>query len=445
MSGPQLKDLASASVFEKLCYDILAAEGCRNVRGLGTGPDQGSDIMIDVPNESPLGSNLVPFIVQCKWTSSTLGQDVISDTISYLSLHRAKGLLVICASAFSGTAVTKANAISQDPASPYIVRLWDGSELYRKLAKYPWLISKYWYREDDGYSGKPDVDIFPQYSKRAMLDVLAIKPIYCSVDSSWYESVPTYNPQVRSIVAHFMQVYSTKPPVLLLIRGAIGSGKTCLAHLLLRAAGDDAEACLTDYDFKKFYYSYILAGDERFPQLLAALADLDFLIIDDFGYQLSNDVDMLSPAQILIRLVRGRVQEHRPTIIIMAREHDVPSVIGDFLNQMCIEYPVIDLGPRSWRNPESWKHPNETPAAQVPTGFLSFGWVCEKLDNIENWARSGAARLAMSDEEVDAWNRELVSRGHRQITRDDLIREMLESVIEESRRCRGHIKGHLRR
>ena len=46
--------LADSMHFQKLCLELLIAEGCKNVYGLGSGADQGSDIFAEIPFESPL-------------------------------------------------------------------------------------------------------------------------------------------------------------------------------------------------------------------------------------------------------------------------------------------------------------------------------------------------------------------------------------------------------
>jgi hypothetical protein len=191
--------------------------------GLGSGPDQGSDILIDVPHRTPLRTEMIPYVVQCKWTTSPLGHTVISDIISYLSVHRAKGLLIITSSHFSGTAVTKANALTQDVTNPYSVVLWDGSELCRRLQEFPLLISKYWHRESEGqYTGKLEIDIFPKYNRQTILDELAPRPRYRDSSADWYNSMKGYDESLRSRILSYIERYSASPTVLTIIQGGTG-------------------------------------------------------------------------------------------------------------------------------------------------------------------------------------------------------------------------------
>src|SRR5262245_35049857 len=92
--------------FQQLCAEPLRAEGCKNVRGLGTGADQGNDFMFDLPIESILVSELKPFIAQSKLYNikNSVGENEVSDAISYIDTHNATGILIITSSQFTGTA-----------------------------------------------------------------------------------------------------------------------------------------------------------------------------------------------------------------------------------------------------------------------------------------------------------------------------------------------------
>src|SRR5687768_8292847 len=77
VTKPDFGELGSPLTFQRFCGDLLLEEGCCNMRGPGTGADQGADLLVDVPAETPLGRELVPYVIQCKWYASnrTVGAD----------------------------------------------------------------------------------------------------------------------------------------------------------------------------------------------------------------------------------------------------------------------------------------------------------------------------------------------------------------------------------
>ncbi len=147
MNKLNFKELKNYMAFQELCADILIMEGCKNVRGLGKGTDQGADLIFDLPISSALGVSTKTYIAQCKWydDKNTVGQNEIGDVIGYLDLHNASGLLFITSSSFSGTAKTKMENVDKSSKHPFDVKYWNGFELTKKLVKYPQLISSYWY------------------------------------------------------------------------------------------------------------------------------------------------------------------------------------------------------------------------------------------------------------------------------------------------------------
>ncbi len=145
------ENLKDSMRFQQLCAELLQAEGCKNVRGLGTGTDQGNDFMFDLPFESPLGSELKPFIAQCKWYGSknSVKQNEVSDSASYIDTHNASGMLIITSSQFTGTSITKIEAINRSPSNSYRIAYWNGTDLTKRLRKYPEIINKYFYSTEN--------------------------------------------------------------------------------------------------------------------------------------------------------------------------------------------------------------------------------------------------------------------------------------------------------
>lgn len=426
MSDYSLKDLADDDVFERLCKDLLLAEGCKNARGIGSGADQGKDIMVDVEYQAPVGTVLLPFIVQCKWTTDVVGQDQISNTVDYLSTHRARGLLMITSSHFSGTAVTKADSISRDTSNPYHVHLWDGSEVHRRLNGHPSLIAKYWYRTAEGkYLGRPSADVFPRYDESVMRNELIAPSSYDSASAEWY-SRSDYCSSVRERILACARAFQTSPPVITVIRGAIGSGKSYLANFLLAHAPAQDKGFLGHYTFEQCYYSYLTYGDSRLPRLLAVLSDVGFLVIDDFGYGTHGH----GPVNFLIDLVRLRIKEERVTILVEATPTgEFSEEAQPFLSLMSQQYPTIDLADRDWRGaPSEHAEISARGSEESYSGFLGRGWIGSKLQGVETLIEHACALLAMSDEEIRAESRERTERGFEPVTQADLVRETLLST-----------------
>jgi hypothetical protein len=204
-------------------------------------------------------------------------------------------------------------------------------------------------------------------------------------------------------------------------------------------------ACLHYYGFNQYYYAYLLYGEDRFPSLLAVLADLDYLILDDYGYKLSETSNPTSPAQMLIQLVQGRIREGRPTIINVPWNGDkeIPQSIANFLRWLRQQYPTFDLGPQSWRG----KSRDETVEATQDdekhrySGFLSQGWLSEKLQEVEHFIERSAAQLAMSEEEVAIESRGHVAYGFPPVTKEILARESLRIAADSVRDYRNFIES----
>ncbi len=396
--------------------------------------------MLDLPRESPLGLELTPFVVQCKWVTSALGQAAISGTVSYLSLHRAQGLLIISTGGFSGTAVTKANAISQDTTNPYTVILWDSTTLHAKLDRHPWIATHYWHRNSQEYSGGVDVDKFPAFSRASILQRLQRDPVYADTSTDWYRKTPSYPPTQLQAVADLIDRYRTAPPVVLVITGAIGSGKTSLAHILLTEVGACPDACMSYHMYNELYYYYARDRGRALPLLLGALLDLDFLIIDDFGYRLPNGTSNSPPAKLLIDLVRKRANEGRPTIVISAGAQMVPDSIQEFTRWATRYYHSIHLGDHSWRKGAKPPEVDEEDKRRY-TGFMSRGWLSEKMTAIEESAERAIDLLTKPDEQIEAHSDFLGEMGHGAPDRTQLVKDEIEIAIALSREYRHFIES----
>ena len=174
MNRLPFENLKDPMQFQQLCAELLQAEGCKNVRGLGRGADQGNDFMFDLPVESPLSSELKPFIAQCKWygIKNSVNENEVSDSASYIDTHNALGMLIITSSQFTGTSITKIEAINRSPRNSYQIYYWNGTDLTKRLRKYPKIINKFFYLTADEKVSEQ----LPEYDEEKFLSEFGLHP-----------------------------------------------------------------------------------------------------------------------------------------------------------------------------------------------------------------------------------------------------------------------------
>lgn len=380
MKDLNLKKLESSSEFEKMCADLLYAEGCTNVRGLGVGPDAGRDILIDIDFTSPVNQYRQTYLVQCKWfgkqkSISTAEVDAVYGSIP---IHNAQGLIFITASSFSGSCVTKMEAINNDRAS-YKVFLWDGNEVIRRLHRYPELIAKYWHAAKSSSVGDESFDSMIDWKKE-----FAMPPGSEDITIDSFLSDHQNGKNLQHLKKH-MDIYCNNPKLVLLIEGVAGSGKTyyayCLLNEILRSRR--SVAVVKDYDFRSLYYGYILEGDSKFPSALSFIWDVDYLLLDGFGELLQDKSDtQVKAAEMLIDIVQRRITNSKPTIIVCDEIRTGPT-IKQYVKFLKLEYHSVSCG--SVMANEWWSKEEEEPERknQSDHGFLGQNWLIEKMNTIE--------------------------------------------------------------
>lgn len=144
--NPSLRCLIEAEIdfgqltweqFEKLCVDLLEAEGFMNVMASGgAGGDQGRDISAEELITSRTGKQwILQWMVQCKHYAASgrsVGHREVADIIDFLSTHDADGLLVITDTNLTASLVKKLEKFDRDKKHPYKAVFWNGHRL-RKL------------------------------------------------------------------------------------------------------------------------------------------------------------------------------------------------------------------------------------------------------------------------------------------------------------------------
>lgn len=423
--------LKSSMEFQHLCKDLLLAEGVKNIRGGGTGADQGNDFMFDLPVNSPLEMELHPYIVECKWymTGNNVGKDEINSAISSLDLHQADGLLLITSSQFSGTAITTIESINRSDRNTYKVKYWDGEELSKRLRKHPDIICNYWYRNEDEVQ---DENSLPKYDFDAWL---------YRYDISEYEKrelrVETF-PKIHGnelFVANLLQYaneYSSRPTLVTIIDGEIGAGKTGFALGLLNKKHDDNRtvARIQWNEYNDLYRSYIFNESNDFLLFTRFCRDVDFLLFDDFGMFLTDKSESLvEAAKALQNIVQERIDLGKHTIVTVPKDH-VGKKIIDYLEYLRNTHSAIIVGDQSLRPYMGESNSDVVDVQDIGISSESYilgkDWLIEKYDLIEEEIKRAVVALLRPDEKDQALRKHLQEGYGDTQTRQDEIHGNLQ-------------------
>ena len=424
--------LKDSMTFQRLCADVVLAEGGKNIRGFGTGPDQGNDFMFDLPVSSPLNNELQPYIAQCKWykAGSNVGKDEIGDIVGYLDTHQADGLLIITSSQFTGTAITKIEAINRRRDNK--VYYWDDIELSKRLRKYPGIINQYWYQNN--YETEGGARELPNYDEREWLEKFGLS----SYEKATYhlETFPiiSNNSDAVKAMIKYAAEFTEAHPKITIIDGAIGAGKTGYAIALLNQMEEAGYrvASVAHYQFAEFYFEYALSNKSDFLLFLRFCQDVDFLLFDDFGMSLTDKSETLTKAaKALIDIVNDRSKRGKPTVLILSRAKTGRTIENylEFLKGNC---PFINVGEEDLRlrgvdtneNLQSSILP-DTSSDSVRSVILGKDWLIEKYDLIENEIDWAIKTLLRPEEQDYALREYLQERSGDPLSREEEIRETL--------------------
>ena len=438
--------LRDSMQFQKLCIDILEAEGCNNARGLGTGSDQGSDIMIEIPVNSPLGTDFQSFIVQCKWytPNNNVGQDEVLVDFEYLDLHNAIGLLFITSSHFSGTAVTKMNSLDRSSRNPYQVKFWDGHELTKRLRKYPELIARYWHSKEEkqkSFDEPPTLHEIQQF----LSEYRFIDPgKFANFTMESFPKIPG-NEQYVDDLRRYFEEFTSHSPVLTILEGAIGAGKTGFAWVLMnqkRVEGYEV-AEIRPQTFQSIFFEYKLLGDNRFPAVFSFFKDVDILLLDNLDRDrllLDKSDTQQQFANVLVDLVKYRIEVGKLSIIsVVTAEETTSKPLQNYLHYLKKHYPVVYVGNESMRPYLTWDgvseksegldktvSEKESEPRKPMSKYLGKSWLIEKYEDIEKSLERGIDIL-VTPEDIDEANRQR----WREVSGEYQTRE--ESILDELR------------
>jgi hypothetical protein len=401
MSVIDYKNLGSAEEFQRLCADLLEAEGAINPRGHGRGPDQGSDFLIDIPESSLLGVRLRTYLVQCKWwaPNKSVGQAVISEGITSIGVHKAQGVMFIASCGYSGTAVTKVNAHNDAASDPRAAVLWTASELTRKLWKHPKILARYF---------APDVQ--PHESGASSWQsspspcALGIPPAYQDIDLADLNFGKDESALVGNL-HHAVRRLLRKELAIVEIRGGVGSGKTTvgcgIAADFLKAGWNCGYCASYDYKEKLFVASH--NEDLGIFEWMNELKKFDLLIIDDFGHYLKDENETQKFAvRCLNDVVESRIQLQRPTILSVFWENKLfGPACHEILEQLEPRACVLDMGRIDRRTTNS-----PGPTYHDPGGrYLGRSWLLEKYHHIHSEVKYLGELCLVPDEEFDGRQR----------------------------------------
>ncbi|MCX7012070.1 MAG: restriction endonuclease [Candidatus Sumerlaeota bacterium] len=456
MQDINLSELGSPSAFEKLCSDLLVAEGCQNVRGIGVGADGGRDILADIPMTSPVTRHTETFMVQCKWYAAHRSISVRELTDAYMALpvHHADGLLFIASCSFSGAAVTKAEALDRDANTPYRVKLWDGNEIVRCLRKHPVLIAKYWYgspsRSSRANSVTTDTDSSCS-SRGGWAEIFSTPTLFKDVTIETFPRTPP-NESVFTRLAEHATSYGKKPPLVLLITGAVGSGKTGYAYALLneRAVCGASVASVFHDMFNSLFYSYALEGDDKLPSALAYLWNVDYLLLDDYGLDMNDKSQtQVRAAETLIAIVQTRVQAEKPTLITVADCKGTGPTLRKYLAHLKGRFPVVFCGT------EDLRHVCEKPCyeeANINTSrdseatwkggrWLGRDWLSEKMSIVEDGIEEAIGIVVAPEDEFVVRQKLFKERYGYNLMREQEILGILEDTRDRLRGLRSFVES----
>lgn len=436
MNRLPFENLKDSMQFQQLCAELLQAEGCKNVRGMGTGADQGNDFMFDLPVESPLSNELKPFIAQCKWygIKNSVNESEVSNSSSYIDTHSATGMLIITSSQFTGTAITKIEATNRSPRNSYQVNHWNGIELTKRLRKYPEIINKFFYSTVNSKVNEQ----LPEYDEEKFLSDFGLHSLERKLAVDDFPEIPGNEAFVQKM-RDFAKEYLANPPKVVLLSGVIGAGKTGYGFDLLNIKDQQGLkiAYLRHGDYKDRYFSYRFNEDDSFLPFLRFCQEVDVLFVDDFGmFMTDKSESLIEMAESYVNLVQERIRNGKLTIVVIPSDTRYGKTIRNYLEYLKRKFPTVWVGDKSIRPYLGWT--NDTKSKQKESianveknnaGYiLGKDWLIEKYDLIEEDIDQVIKTLLRPEEQDSAFRRRLFEEYGDDESREDEILGELQLV-----------------
>jgi DNA replication protein DnaC len=445
MNRLPFEHLKDSMQFQQLCAELLQAEGCKNVRGLGTGADQGNDFMFDLPVESPLGTELKPYIAQCKWYNfkNSIGEGEVSSAISYIDTHSAAGILILTSSQLSGTAVTKTEAINRSPRNSYQIVYWNGTDLTRRLSKHPKIINKFFYTTEDGEKGS---EIFPEYDEEKFLKEFSLYTFEQRYSIDTFPEVAS-NEIYVSKLKKFAKTYLNTPPKVVLLSGVVGSGKTGYGCSLLNLKVNQGlkVAVLQFNDYQARYFQYHFNESGVFLPFYKFCQDVDVLFFDDFGMFLSDKSEpLVEAAKSCVKLIQERSKKGKLTIVSIADDMKHGKTIANYVEHLKVEGFHVRVGDQSLRLlafPVVEEDAGISMERENSGYFLGKNWLMEKYELVESHINQAVKALLRPEEQDYALRKRLIDEYGDNESREDEILGELNIAKKRLREYREYISA----
>jgi len=139
-----LSNLKDSDSFEELCYDILEAEGFRNLKWRGPSADGGRDIETEWLVSDPSGGTfLTKWYVECKWYTDSVPFSEIEPKLLAATTGNVDFLLLITSSMVRNTALDSISEWLSRRQDPLKFRYWTGRDVLHKMVKHAYIFRKH--------------------------------------------------------------------------------------------------------------------------------------------------------------------------------------------------------------------------------------------------------------------------------------------------------------
>lgn len=129
--------LQSSDHFEELCYDVLEAEGFRDLKWRGPAADGGRDIEARWFAPDPVGGTFqTHWFIECKWYTESVPFQQIEPKLLAASSNGVDYLLLITSSSVRNTALLEIERWLSTRGNPFQFRYWTGRDLLHRLVSH---------------------------------------------------------------------------------------------------------------------------------------------------------------------------------------------------------------------------------------------------------------------------------------------------------------------
>lgn len=154
---PPFDALANSDAFELLVYDLLEAEGFRDLVWRGPGADGGRDIEASWSATDPVGGVMrTRWYVESKWYTESVPFVEIEPKLLAASVAKADFLLIATSARVRNTAMDSIAQWLERRGQPFRIRYWTGTDILRLAVKHVALFRKHFPTIKPPVWGAPD-------------------------------------------------------------------------------------------------------------------------------------------------------------------------------------------------------------------------------------------------------------------------------------------------